>query len=214
MSVLSLSIVFLQYSGKGAWYKFTDQTVSDIQSLVNDIREAPTNIFEAKPERVVGLDEVKYAVVPDDLSKETVRAIADKGIEVRTYESGNEESRLETLNNLDGVRSYKDVDTEAFSYDTLVSKPDMKIVNIESNVETLYALSNKKESVAHYHLDSGDSLRLDTDSYISISDFLDIVKDEYSDVLPKDVLKTLNIDTFFNHACSQYGERRKHKPAV
>lgn len=102
-----------KYSGKGAWYKFTDQTVSDIQSLVNDIREAPTNIFEAKPERVVGLDEVKYAVVPDDLSKETVRAIADKGIEVRTYESGNEESRLETLNKLDGVRFSKDVDTDS-----------------------------------------------------------------------------------------------------
>lgn len=300
-----------KYSGNGAWYKFNDQTVTDIQSLVNDIREAPTNIFEAKPERVVGLDEVKYAVVPDDLSKETVRAIADKGIEVRTYESGNEESRLETLNKLDGVRFSKDVDTEAFSYDTLVSKPDMKIVNIESNVdssatraniiemalenakkhsvgagsgssvyvknndsnteilvgknglehglhrnysknadltahvgeflenailinrhtgrdknkeggvylgllrdnenlyigraitnnsnvlenvETLYALSNKKESVAHYRLDSGDNLRLDTDSYISISDFLDIVKDKYSDVLSKDVLNALNVE--------------------
>ena len=104
-----------KYSGNGAWYKFTDQTVSDIQSLVNDIREAPTNIFEAKPERVVGLDEVKYAVVPDDLSKDTVRAIADKGIEVRTYESGNEESRLETLNKLDGVRFSKDVDTDSDS---------------------------------------------------------------------------------------------------
>lgn len=104
-----------KYSGKGAWYKFTDQTVTDIQSLVNDIREAPTNIFEAKPERVVGLDEVKYAVVPDDLSKDTVRAIADKGIEVRTYESGNEESRLETLNKLDGVRFSKDVDTDSDS---------------------------------------------------------------------------------------------------
>lgn len=104
-----------KYSGKGAWYKFTDQTVSDIQSLVNDIREAPTNIFEAKPERVVNLNEIKYAVVPDDLDKDTIQRIADKGIEVRTYESDNEESRLETLNKLDGVRFSKDVDTEADS---------------------------------------------------------------------------------------------------
>lgn len=104
-----------KYSGNGAWYKFTDQTVSDIQSLVNDIREAPTNIFEAKPERVVNLNEIKYAVVPDDLDKDTVQRIADKGIEVRTYESDNEESRLETLNKLDGVRFSKDVDTEADS---------------------------------------------------------------------------------------------------
>ena len=101
-----------KYSGKGAWYKFTEQTVSDIQSLVNDIREAPTNIFEAKPERVVSLNEIKYAVVPDDLDKDTVQRIADKGIEVRTYESGNEESRLETLNQLDGVRFSKEIDTE------------------------------------------------------------------------------------------------------
>lgn len=101
-----------KYSGKGAWYKFTDQTVSDIQSLVNDIREAPTNIFEAKPERVVNLNEIKYAVVPDDLDKGTVQRMADKGIEVRTYESDNEESRLETLNKLDGVRFSKEIDTE------------------------------------------------------------------------------------------------------
>lgn len=104
-----------KYSGNGAWYKFNDQTVTDIQSLVNDIREAPTNIFEAKPERVVNLNEIKYAVVPDDLDKDTVQRIADKGIEVRTYESDNEESRLETLNKLDGVRFSKDVDTEADS---------------------------------------------------------------------------------------------------
>lgn len=123
-----------KYSGNGAWYKFNDQTVTDIQSLVNDIREAPTNIFEAKPERVVGLDEVKYAVVPDDLSKDTVRAIADKGIEVRTYESGNEESRLETLNKLDGVRFSKDVDTEV----------DSKIT--QSDIEQLRSIGRKSIS--------------------------------------------------------------------
>lgn len=123
-----------KYSGNGAWYKFNDQTVTDIQSLVNDIREAPTNIFEAKPERVVGLDEVKYAVVPDDLSKDTVRAIADKGIEVRTYESGNEESRLKTLNKLDGVRFSKDVDTDS----------DSKIT--QSDIEQLRSIGRKSIS--------------------------------------------------------------------
>ena len=123
-----------KYSGKGAWYKFTDQTVSDIQSLVNDIREAPTNIFEAKPERVVSLDEIKYAVVPDDLDKDTVQRIADKGIEVRTYESDNEESRLETLNKLDGVRFSKDVDTEV----------DSKIT--QSDIEQLRSIGRKSIS--------------------------------------------------------------------
>lgn len=151
-----------KYSGKGAWYKFTDQTVSDIQSLVNDIRKAPTNIFEAKPERVVGLDEVKYAVVPDDLSKETVRAIADKGIEVRTYESGNEESRLETLNNLDGVRFSKDVDTnsENIRYSKEVDadgKPYVRVddssIDAENPSDIVKVLRDIAESKGFYNME-------------------------------------------------------------
>lgn len=66
--------------------------------------------------------------------------------------------------------------------------------NVLEDVEALYALSNKKESVAHNRLDSGDNLRLDTDSKISIADFLNIVKDKYADVLPKNVLDSLNVE--------------------
>ena len=66
--------------------------------------------------------------------------------------------------------------------------------NVLEDVEVLYALSNKKESVAHNRLDSGDNLRLDTDSEISIADFLNIVKDKYADVLPKNVLDSLNVE--------------------
>ena len=66
--------------------------------------------------------------------------------------------------------------------------------NVLEDVEALYALSNKKESVAHNRLDSGDNLRLDTDSKISIADFLNIVKDKYADVLPKYVLDSLNME--------------------
>ena len=54
-----------------------------------------------------------------------------KGIEVRTYESGNEESRLETLNKLDGVRFSKDVDTET----------DSKIT--QSDIEQLRSIGSK-----------------------------------------------------------------------
>lgn len=104
-----------KYGANDKWFNFTEENISEIQSLVNDIRTAPSDIFEAKPERVVSLNEIKYAVVPDDLSKETVRSIANKGIEVRTYESGNEESRLETLNKLDNVRFSKDVGTDSNS---------------------------------------------------------------------------------------------------
>lgn len=104
-----------KYSANGKWFTFTEENISEIQSLVNDIRSAPSNIFESKPERVVSLDEIKYAVVPDTASKKIVTGLSDAGIPIKTYESGNEESRLETLNKLDGVRFSKDVDTETAS---------------------------------------------------------------------------------------------------
>ena len=52
----------------------------------------------------------------------------------------------------------------------------------------------KKESVAHYRLDSGDSLRFDTDSHISIADSLDIVKDKYSNVLKNQWTQSLPVE--------------------
>lgn len=292
-------------------YKLTPAVASDFKALVDDIKSAPVDIFEAKPERVVGLDEVKYAIVPSDVNSDVTTALNNAGIETKTYENGNEADRLKVLNTLSDVRFSKQLDSNDFTYDALVSKPAMKIIDIKSSadtnatradiiekalenaekhsvdsksesgiyvkntdsgtnilvgknglshglhrnyfknaeltshvgdflenailinrhnareqnkegsiylgllrdnenlyigraitndsnvledVEVLYALSNKKESVAHNRLDSGDNLRLDTDSEISIADFLNIVKDKYADVLPKNVLDSLNVE--------------------
>lgn len=292
-------------------YKLTPAVAADFKALVDDIKSAPVDIFEAKPERVVGLDEVKYAIVPSDVNSDVTTALNNAGIETKTYENGNEADRLKVLNTLSDVRFSKQLDSNDFTYDALVSKPAMKIIDIKSSadtnatradiiekalenaekhsvdsksesgiyvkntdsgtnilvgknglshglhrnyfknaeltshvgdflenailinrhnareqnkegsiylgllrdnenlyigraitndsnvledVEVLYALSNKKESVAHNRLDSGDNLRLDTDSEISIADFLNIVKDKYADVLPKNVLDSLNVE--------------------
>ena len=51
----------------------------------------------------------------------------------------------------------------------------------------------KKESVAHYRLDSTGNPLLDTDSTISIADLLGVVKKNFEYVLPKDVLDHMNI---------------------
>ncbi|MBE6598557.1 MAG: hypothetical protein E7638_03845 [Ruminococcaceae bacterium] len=61
------------------------------------------------------------------------------------------------------------------------------------DVEVLSALNAKKESAAHYRLGSGVELRPYTDSTISIADFLNIVKTYFADVLPEDVLNTMNM---------------------
>lgn len=61
-------------------------------------------------------------------------------------------------------------------------------------IETVYAISTKKESVAHYRQGNGnESSFAFTDSTISIADLLDFVKNHFSDILPESVLQHYGI---------------------
>ena len=57
-------------------------------------------------------------------------------IETKTYENGNEADRLKVLNTLSDVRFSKQLDSSDFTYDALVSKPAMKIIDIKSSADT------------------------------------------------------------------------------
>lgn len=82
----------------------TDTAVDDIVNLVHGIMEMPTGYFEAKPQRAVRFDEVKYAVVPETLDENTKKQLADYGIQIIEYEENNEEDRTVKLNSLDDVK--------------------------------------------------------------------------------------------------------------
>ncbi len=66
----------------------TDTAVDDIVNLVHGIMEMPTGYFEAKPQRAVRFDEVKYAVVPETLDENIKKQLADYGIQIVEYEDG------------------------------------------------------------------------------------------------------------------------------
>ena len=75
----------------------TDNTVNDIVSLVSDIANMPAQYFEAKPQRVLKLNEIKYAVVLEG-AKALQKRLEEFGIKYVTYEYGNTESRTKALN--------------------------------------------------------------------------------------------------------------------
>ena len=72
-----------------------NSTVDDILDLVADIGNMPTRYFESKPQRAVGFDEVKAAVLPSDTSEEVKTALREKGISVQEYERGSDDSRAQ-----------------------------------------------------------------------------------------------------------------------
>lgn len=66
-------------------YCISNELAAKVRDLLFDVSQMPVNLFEAKPERAVGFDEVLAAVVPDDSSGELRSALSDRGVNVLTY---------------------------------------------------------------------------------------------------------------------------------
>ncbi|MDD5891041.1 MAG: hypothetical protein PUC72_00715 [Bacteroidales bacterium] len=85
----------------------TMQAAQEIADIVKDIQKLSTKYFEAKPYRAVGFDEVKLAVVPEGTSQDVIDNLRQRGIEVRTYEAGNQQQRKEIVDQAAGELSLK-----------------------------------------------------------------------------------------------------------
>ena len=94
---------YLRSESKG-WATYSDYVVDDLIELVNDIRNMPVSYFEAKPQRAVSFNEVATAIIPDNSSEELKTKLAETGVKFVEYENGNEKSRIDALNSLDGVK--------------------------------------------------------------------------------------------------------------
>lgn len=77
----------------------TMEAAEEIAGIVRDIQQMSSRYFESKPQRAVGFDEVRLAVVPVNTDAELIRQLERQGIPVRTYERGNEEQRREIVAN-------------------------------------------------------------------------------------------------------------------
>ena len=90
------------FSSKGI--KISNQTASELQSLYKKAVELPTQYFEAKPGREIGLDEVKTVVMPADSSYAELKGkLEEIGITVVEYD-GSKESRVEALNSVENLK--------------------------------------------------------------------------------------------------------------
>lgn len=99
--------------------KATEMTVQDIIDLVNDISNMPTEYFEAKPRRAVGLDEIKAILIPSNASKDLKTALSDYN--TVEYEAENTEDRISKLNSLNDLKFSLAVDNVSDSRADIVS---------------------------------------------------------------------------------------------
>ena len=82
-----------------------DDDIRAVGDFMQKLRDLPTQYFEAKLPRAVGIAEFKAAVVPDDVSPKTLEALKRAGItDIRTYKRNDEASRTAAINQDNGLK--------------------------------------------------------------------------------------------------------------
>ena len=72
--------------------------------FLEKLKNAPTEYFEAKPQRAVGFDEVEAIVVPNNMSADLKQQLYDKGFNVIEYDPNIEGDRQAKINKLDDLK--------------------------------------------------------------------------------------------------------------
>ena len=70
-----------------------NELVRKVYQFGQKLRDAPTEYFEGKPQRIVALNEFKGAAVPHDVHPSVLEALAHHGIHAETYQRNDTESR-------------------------------------------------------------------------------------------------------------------------
>lgn len=85
-------------------YVISKDAAQRILALYKDVAKISTGYFEAKPQRAVGFDEVRAAILPDNASEALVQQLKDAGVPVQLYKAGDDEARTALLNKVPNVR--------------------------------------------------------------------------------------------------------------
>jgi hypothetical protein len=73
---------------------------AQIRQFAQELTTMPTEYFEAKPQRAVGLHEFRGAAVPHDASPETIDILRQHGLRVEPYKRGDDEDRKRAIQKL------------------------------------------------------------------------------------------------------------------
>lgn len=93
-------------------WKITEKQAKEIADIIAEVRDMPVNMFEAKPQRVVGFDEILRAIIPSDTEQNIKDALDNVGIEYAEYERGNEDERKSLISETPGARFSKKIDAD------------------------------------------------------------------------------------------------------
>ena len=142
-------------------YSVSEETARRIQEVYKAAAALPTEYFEAKPQRAVGFDEVKVAIVPDNINSELKEQLENMGVPVQVYRAGDEEQRLQILNS-DKSWQFSERDDTRTDRDVLSDAAD----GDAANVREMEMLREYREKLREY---TSASKRLEKQRQIALT---------------------------------------------
>ena len=131
---------------EGYRWTVTEAQAEELSEIAQEIHDMPVDMFEAKPQRVVGYDEVAAAVLPDNVDDQVVDALTEKGIRTILYEADNEASRKAAVNSVDDVKfQLEDVDYYEESYVNQLLRENAELKEANQALRHQFELTSKEE---------------------------------------------------------------------
>lgn len=142
-------------------YTLSTASAENVLRLIEKAADMPTGYFEAKPQRVVGIDEAVAVIAPDSAPAEELAAVRNAGVNVLTYESGNTQQRVDLANSLNDVKFSISENAETESGDAGESAGDGNVdtgaaetVLEAENLKTMAQLVEEGEMFMAKYLDT------------------------------------------------------------
>ena len=147
-----------------------ENVVQEIIDIVAEVQAMPTDYFEAKPQRAVGIDEIKAVIMPeqssfeDDVS-EIKSFFEEHNIPVLEYEYGDNNARIKALNSLDDVKFSKETEKGVLENETRNDATARSVgrsigERADKSSGSLYETAGKAEENGGQRTDTASSRRI------------------------------------------------------
>lgn len=127
-----------QYRGFDLGYHFDEMTAQKVFDWFTMLKQLPTSYFEAKPQRVVGFNEIKTVLLPETVSEKLKTRLTNRNISFRVY--GSEEgARTKIIQGMDDIKfSRKDSEGRTLTQEQQQYFKDSQVRDEQGNLLVVY----------------------------------------------------------------------------
>lgn len=183
-------------------YKISSQTAQDIQAVYQAAAEMPTGYFEAKPQRAVGFDEVLAAVIPDDSSQKLRDGLAQAGVRMLEYKTGDDADRLAKINSVDDARFSLKAGTESKSVAALQEENRLLREQMKDYIAIQRRNGKLQESRDYWKGQTRRTQRVTTDKKAVTAAAKQLIQNYGADIAVKDIQGDLQ--SLYDYIASGY----------